>query len=71
MREIQAKLDELGVPREQYEDIIQIGSFTSDVQWNHFLAIAISKVAKVKLNDTIKLFLLQLLLILISFSIRI
>ncbi len=47
LREIQNKFDDLHIPREQYDDIVQIGTFNNDVQWDHFLAIAVSKLAKV------------------------
>jgi hypothetical protein len=47
LREIQHKFDDLHIPREQYDDIVQIGTFNNDVQWDHFLAIAVSKLAKV------------------------
>lgn len=51
LSEIQEKLDDLNIPREQFDDIVQIGSFRDTVQWKDFLAIAVSKVAK-NLTDT-------------------
>ncbi len=47
LREIQDKFDSLNIPREQFDDIVQIGTFNNDVQWDCFLAIAVSKLAKV------------------------
>jgi len=52
LREIQDKFDNLNIPREQYDDIVQIGTFNGDVQWDHFLAIAVSKLAK-NITDTL------------------
>jgi len=52
LREIQTKFDELNIPREQYDDIVQIGTFNGDVQWDCFLAIAVSKLAK-NITDTL------------------
>jgi len=39
----------LKIPREQFDDIVQIGSFNIDAPWDQFLAIAVSKLAKVKM----------------------
>ncbi|CAF0756310.1 unnamed protein product [Rotaria sordida] len=52
LQEIRNKFDDLNIPREQYDDIVQIGSFNVDAQWDHFLAIAVSKLAK-NMTDTL------------------
>ncbi|CAF0736319.1 unnamed protein product [Rotaria sp. Silwood1] len=52
LQEIQNKFDDLKIPREQFDDIVQIGSFNVDAQWDHFLAIAVSKLAK-NITDTL------------------
>ncbi|CAF0752473.1 unnamed protein product [Didymodactylos carnosus] len=50
--EIQQKFDQLNIPREQFDDIVQIGAFHDDVQWDNFLAIAVSKLAR-NITDTL------------------
>ncbi|CAF3541151.1 unnamed protein product [Rotaria socialis] len=50
--DIRKKFDDVNIPREQYDEIVQIGSFNVDAQWDHFLAIAVSKVAK-NMTDTL------------------
>lgn len=52
LSEIQEKFDNLNIPREQFDDIVQIGSFNGEVQWDSFLAIAVSKIAK-NMTDTL------------------
>ncbi|CAF2474909.1 unnamed protein product [Rotaria sp. Silwood2] len=52
LQEIRNKFDDLNIPREQFDDIVQIGSFNVDVQWDHFLAVAVSKLAK-SITDTL------------------
>ncbi len=47
LREIQNKYDDLNIPREQFDDIVHIGTFNGDVQWDHFLVIAVTKISKV------------------------
>lgn len=52
LNEIRSKFDDLNIPREQFDDVVQIGSFNNNVQWNQFLAIALSKISK-NLTDTL------------------
>ncbi len=47
LSEIQEKFDHLNIPREQFDDIVQIGTFNFDVHWENFLAVAVSKISKV------------------------
>ncbi len=47
LNEIQTKFDHLNIPREQFDDIVQIGTFNNNVQWENFLSIAVSKLSKV------------------------
>ncbi|UJR33684.1 hypothetical protein I4U23_021113 [Adineta vaga] len=52
LQEIQNKFDDLKIPREQFDDIVQIGAFNGEVQWDSFLAITVSKLAK-NITDTL------------------
>ncbi|UJR13592.1 hypothetical protein I4U23_000605 [Adineta vaga] len=52
LKEIQDKYDDLNIPREQFDDIVQIGTFNGDVQWDHFLVVAMTKISK-NLTDTL------------------
>lgn len=49
LNEIKSKFDDLNIPREQFDDIVQIGTFNNEVQWENFFTIAVSKLSKVKL----------------------
>jgi hypothetical protein len=48
LSEIQEKFDHLNIPREQFDDIVQIGTFNANVKWENFLAITVSKISKVE-----------------------
>ncbi|CAF0725952.1 unnamed protein product [Adineta ricciae] len=52
LQEIQNKFDDIKIPREQFDDIVQIGAFNGEVQWDSFLAITVSKIAK-NITDTL------------------
>ena len=47
LENIREKFDQLNIPREQFDDIVQIGNFHGTIQWNEFVAIAVSKISKV------------------------
>ncbi|CAF4316445.1 unnamed protein product, partial [Adineta steineri] len=46
LQQIKEKYEDLDIPQEQFDDIVQIGSFNDNVQWDHFLAIALTKISK-------------------------
>ncbi|CAF1477992.1 unnamed protein product [Adineta ricciae] len=52
LNEIQNKYQDLSIPQEQFDDIVQIGGFNGDVQWEHFLTVAMTKISK-SLTDTL------------------
>ncbi|CAF1218790.1 unnamed protein product [Adineta ricciae] len=52
LNEIQNKYQDLNIPQEQFDDIVQIGGFNGDVQWEHFLTVAMTKISK-SLTDTL------------------
>ncbi|CAF0885699.1 unnamed protein product [Adineta steineri] len=52
LQQIKEKYEDLDIPQEQFDDIVQIGSFNDNVQWDHFLAIALTKISK-NLTDTL------------------
>lgn len=47
MNEIREKFDDLNIPREQFDDIVQIGAFNNNAPWDYVLAIAVSKISQV------------------------
>ena len=60
MKEIREKFDDLNIPREQFDDIVQIGAFNNNAPWEHVLAIAVSKISRVRsphIHHRISLFL--------------
>lgn len=46
---IEEKWTDLALPKEQFDDLVRIGSFGGDVEWNKFFALACSAVAEVKI----------------------
>ena len=47
MKEIREKFDDVNIPREQFDDIVQIGAFNNNAPWEHVLSIAVSKISRV------------------------
>jgi len=43
---IEEKWCDLALPKEQFDDLVRIGSFGGDVEWNKFFALACSAVAE-------------------------
>lgn len=44
---IEEKWADLALPKEQFDDLVRIGSFGGEVEWNKFFALACSAVAEV------------------------
>lgn len=52
LNEIREKFDDLNIPREQFDDIMQIGAFSYKASWDHVLAIAVSKISQVNSSSS-------------------
>lgn len=46
---IEEKWADLALPKEQFDDLVRIGSFGGEIEWNKFFALACSAVAEVSL----------------------
>ena len=44
---IEEKWMDVALPKEQFDDLVRIGSFGGDVEWNKFFALACSALAEV------------------------
>ena len=44
---IEEKWADVALPKEQFDDLVRIGSFGGDVEWNKFFALACSAVGDV------------------------
>jgi len=49
LRMIEEKWTDLALPKEQFDDLVRLGSFGGDVEWNTFFALACSAVAGVSI----------------------
>lgn len=45
---IEEKWNDLALPKEQFDDMVRIGSFGGDVEWNKFFALCASTLGEVK-----------------------
>lgn len=57
---VEEKWLDLALPKEQFDDLVRIGSFGGDVEWNKFFALCASALGEVNLcklifSNTIKL----------------
>ena len=41
---------DLALPKEQFDDLVRIGSFGGEIEWNKFFALACSAVAEVMIR---------------------
>ena len=48
MNKIEAKWLDLALPKEQFDDLVRIGNFIGDVEWNKFFALAASALGSVR-----------------------
>ena len=48
---IEEKWADLALPKEQFDDLVRIGSFGGDIEFNKFFALACSAVAEVSLRS--------------------
>lgn len=46
---IEEKWADLALPKEQFDDLVRIGSFGGEIEWNKFFALACSAVAEVSI----------------------
>lgn len=44
---VEEKWTDLALPKEQFDDLVRIGSFGGDVEWNKFFALCASALGEV------------------------
>jgi hypothetical protein len=50
---VEEKWLDLALPKEQFDDLVRIGSFGGDVEWNKFFALCASALGEVNLSKPI------------------
>ena len=45
---VEEKWTDVALPKEQFDDLVRIGSFGGDIEWNKFFALACSALAEVR-----------------------
>lgn len=50
---VEEKWLDLALPKEQFDDLVRIGSFGGDVEWNKFFALCASALGEVNLSKLI------------------
>ena len=53
---VEEKWLDLALPKEQFDDLVRIGSFGGDVEWNKFFALCASALGEVNLSKPIMIF---------------
>lgn len=48
---VMEKWADLALPKEQFDDLVRIGSFGGEVEWNKFFALCASALGEVRLKS--------------------
>jgi hypothetical protein len=51
---IEEKWLDLALPKEQFDDLVRVGSFSGQVEWNRFFALAASALGEVRTMSPLK-----------------
>lgn len=52
MTQIEEKWMDLALPKEQFDDLMRVGGFSGQIEWNRFLALAASLLSDVSTTVT-------------------